>query len=355
MPELTIIIPLYNHQDYIAKALDSVFMQKTSYEYKVIVADDCSIDNSLNIVKDYAAKHKNLIIMESKSNQKAFKNLLRAYKIIDTKYFCVLDSDDFYTDSNLIQNALNFLESNSEFSIYCCDTMMSYENSAKNRRYICHDKPQDASFTDFLQKGCILGHTSATFYRNLAFGKNMNPKVLNLPENMSEDSFRGESFRLLSHLNKGKIHYEPKVASTYRVHNKGIWQGLDSLSQSFLNMNFYKDMWLYFDKKYPSLLAKSYNLYKEIFSNDGFIKALLTALSNESLRKDLLIKFQTLKNLHYIFMENASLLDSKNLDSKPKKLKYRILKNLYLKLDKKLLKKGLIKKPKDINLEKIFD
>lgn len=362
MCDLTIIIPLYNHQDYIAKALDSIFMQKTKYKYKIIIADDASSDSSLKIVKEYQEKHKNIKIMESKVNQKAFKNLLRAYKIIDTKYFCVLDSDDFYIDSNLIESGLDFLESNAEFSIYCADTIMKYEDSnnldskdsnCKEKLYIGYDKPQDSTFNDFLTKGCILGHTSATFYRNKAFGKNMSEKVLNLSSDMSEDSFRGESFRLLSHLYYGKIHFEPKVMSVYRVHNKGIWQGLDSLSQELLNANFYKDMWLYFDKKHDKLLLKSYEIYNKIFSNPQLIKNIFLALENDSLRKSAIKQTESLKALNCVFNENKAILESK-IDSKKIKLKYRILKKIHDKLDKKLTKKNLLKKQNSIDLKDIF-
>lgn len=47
MDDITIIMPSYNKGDYIAEALDSVFMQETEYSYHIIVADDCSSDKTL--------------------------------------------------------------------------------------------------------------------------------------------------------------------------------------------------------------------------------------------------------------------------------------------------------------------
>ena len=44
MSDITIIMPSYNKEKYIAQALDSVFAQETSYDYHVVVADDCSND-----------------------------------------------------------------------------------------------------------------------------------------------------------------------------------------------------------------------------------------------------------------------------------------------------------------------
>ena len=45
-PILSIVIPTYNHERYIAKALDSVLMQKTNYTFETIVGEDCSTDNA---------------------------------------------------------------------------------------------------------------------------------------------------------------------------------------------------------------------------------------------------------------------------------------------------------------------
>ncbi len=51
--DLTIIMPSYNMEKYITEALESIFKQKTTYNYKVIVADDCSCDRTIPILQEF--------------------------------------------------------------------------------------------------------------------------------------------------------------------------------------------------------------------------------------------------------------------------------------------------------------
>ena len=111
MADITIIMPSYNKEKYIAEALDSVFMQETSYNYHIVVADDCSSDKTVEIVRQYQEKYPDKItLLTSDKNQKLYKNILRAYEITKTDYFCVLDPDDYWIDKHKIQKALRLIE-----------------------------------------------------------------------------------------------------------------------------------------------------------------------------------------------------------------------------------------------------
>ena len=56
-PLVSVVIVTYNHQKYIREALDSVLMQKTDFEYEIILSDDCSTDGTTEIVKEYQRLH----------------------------------------------------------------------------------------------------------------------------------------------------------------------------------------------------------------------------------------------------------------------------------------------------------
>ena len=57
MLDLSICVITYNHEKYISKALDSILMQKTNYSFEVLIADDCSTDNTPNILKEYEERY----------------------------------------------------------------------------------------------------------------------------------------------------------------------------------------------------------------------------------------------------------------------------------------------------------
>ena len=95
--KLSIIMPLYNVEDTIRLALDSILMQKVDFNYEIITVDDCSTDNTLEILNEYAEKYPQIKIIKHEENQGnaiAFYNALSAS---NGDYFCVLDGDDYYT------------------------------------------------------------------------------------------------------------------------------------------------------------------------------------------------------------------------------------------------------------------
>ena len=110
--QLSIIIPFYNVEKYIAECLDSVYAQDMpESEYEVICVNDCSPDNSREIVLAYQKKHDNLILIEHETNKMlgAARNTgLRAAK---GDYVWFIDSDD-YIEINVFRKLLNRLFSN---------------------------------------------------------------------------------------------------------------------------------------------------------------------------------------------------------------------------------------------------
>ena len=93
--KISVIIPMYNTEDYIGECLDSLLCQ-TFQDFEVIVVDDCSTDGSLNVVKGYRPKFKGrLKIIESEKNSGGCampRNI--GMKYAKGKYIFFLDSDD---------------------------------------------------------------------------------------------------------------------------------------------------------------------------------------------------------------------------------------------------------------------
>ena len=109
---LSIIIPFYNVEQYIAQCLDSVYHQDIpEEEYEVICVNDGSPDNSREIVIEYQKTHKNLILIEHEHNKKlgAARNTGRS--IARGKFIWNVDSDDYIAD-NCLKSILEQCERN---------------------------------------------------------------------------------------------------------------------------------------------------------------------------------------------------------------------------------------------------
>ncbi|MCR4623434.1 MAG: glycosyltransferase [Alphaproteobacteria bacterium] len=321
MADITIIMATYNKSEYITEALDSVFMQETSYSYRIIVADDCSTDNTVEIVRQYQKKYPNkIVLLTSEKNQKLYRNLLRAYEITKTDYFCILDPDDFWIDKHKIQKALDFLEKNSEFTIYVTNTYILTPDG-KRERYIKIERSIDSDFSDYLNGKAVLGCGLGGTFRNVIFKNEIPEKMRNLECSSQERSFEGDSFRNIIHLYEGKAHYVPDIDGVYRITDTGIWQSLSELERDLLNTVMFKDFWLYFDQKYPELLILSYKLMANLADNS------LDKLSEiEDIEKVIDI-VKKLRNLKLFFENNPEVINSnsKNLTRSEKLKKYRKL------------------------------
>lgn len=254
MCKLSILIPTYNKEKYIAECLDSIFMQRTKYTYQIIIADDCSTDSTLEIVKKYQDQYpdKNFIILTSEKNQKLYKNILRAYEITKTDYFTVLDPDDYWIDKYKIQKALDYLEKNPEYTIH---TSNSYQKLRDGSIIPFSSRvDSDSTFKNYLKADPIFGHTSGTFFRNVIFKYGIPEKMKQLPTPSCEVSYRGDSFRNFIHIHEGKAHTTSHYESVYRITDEGIWQGMTEFEQDITNTEFFINIWLYHNKKYSNLI-----------------------------------------------------------------------------------------------------
>lgn len=115
--ELSVIILSYNHENFIAEALESVLMQKTTFKFTIIVADDGSTDNTPKILSEYKNKYPNKIeLISSSENKGVFQNAFSTISKINSKYIALLDGDDFWTFKDKLQTQYDFLKNNSDYS-----------------------------------------------------------------------------------------------------------------------------------------------------------------------------------------------------------------------------------------------
>ena len=92
---LSIIIPFYNVEQYIAQCLDSVYQQDIAEdEYEVICVNDASPDHSRDIVLEYQKKHSNLVLVEHDVNNKLGAARNTGMKVATGRYIWHVDSDD---------------------------------------------------------------------------------------------------------------------------------------------------------------------------------------------------------------------------------------------------------------------
>ena len=104
MPKLSVIIPVYNVEEYLQRCLDSVVNQ-TLTDLEIICVNDGSTDNSSKILEQYAQQDKRIkILTQNNRGLSAARNT--ALEAISSEYFTFLDSDD-WVDLNFYEKLYN--------------------------------------------------------------------------------------------------------------------------------------------------------------------------------------------------------------------------------------------------------
>ena len=116
MLDLSIIIPVYNASLLINRCLDSIFLQSTQYAFEVVLVDDGSTDNSVEIIK--ARKEANVILYKQKNaGPSVARN--KGVELAHGKYVTFIDADDYWEDG-YVESLVGFLEEHQECVAVSC-------------------------------------------------------------------------------------------------------------------------------------------------------------------------------------------------------------------------------------------
>ena len=169
-PKVTIMIPTYNQEEYIAEAIESALAQDYP-NIEVIVADDCSTDNTAQISRKYEYDtrfhyHKNSKNLGRVGN---YHNTL--YNHASGEWVINLDGDDYYRDSHYISRAMERILAHDNIVCYFANTYISDKLSSFNRNLIdndCYLFNGKEFFLNFFEYGGF-AHAGALYRRELAF------------------------------------------------------------------------------------------------------------------------------------------------------------------------------------------
>lgn len=121
-PLVSVHVITYNHEQYIAKAIDGVVQQKACFEFELIIGEDCSTDCTRKIVLEYQKKYPHMIrVLLSETNVGAHDNAMRVHAACRGKYVAFCEGDDYWHHPLKLQKQIDYLEHNPGVSLVHSD------------------------------------------------------------------------------------------------------------------------------------------------------------------------------------------------------------------------------------------
>lgn len=139
-PMISVIMPAYNADKYIAQAIESV-LDQTYKQFELIIINDCSTDNTGKIISSYKKKDNRIVVITNKKNLKLARSLNKGISIAKGKYIARMDADDWSYPDRFNKQTL-FMEKHPQVGILggkmnVCDEHLKIINS---RSYSLSDK-----------------------------------------------------------------------------------------------------------------------------------------------------------------------------------------------------------------------
>lgn len=126
-PQISIILPTYNGEEYLSYSIQSILNQ-TYQDWELIIVNDCSTDQTSNIIKQFSMKDSRIKVINNESNQKLPKSLNIGFSQARGKYLTWTSDDNEYYPAAL-EKMYNFLEENNDVGMVYANCLVVSENN----------------------------------------------------------------------------------------------------------------------------------------------------------------------------------------------------------------------------------
>lgn len=267
--KLSVCSITYNHGKFIRQALDSILAQCVSFDYEIVIADDCSTDDTRTILNEYSERFPGVIrLILHEKNVGVTHNFKSVLDEARGQYVALCEGDDYWIDVNKLQRQVDFLDKHPDHSICFHKAKIDFfEVEPFPFKDYNEHTPETTSIHDLIKGNYI--HTPTVVYRNHLFGK--------YPESFLNLKFGDWPLHLLN-AQYGKIHFIPEELGAYRVYANGVWSLKSLKSRIKIAIQFLADAQRYFPSRYKNEFRQSRRNYTKYLVKQYFHRSELSNL-----------------------------------------------------------------------------
>lgn len=307
-PKLSVILITYNHEKYIEKALDSVLSQVTDFPFEIVIGDDCSPDDTKNIIREYRDKYPDIIriVHREKNTGRPTLNVYETTMKCRGDYLAYLEGDDYWTDSDKLQKQMDFLNEHPEY-IACTHSHKMIDDNGNDitdpeilKNSDMYKWSGEFTMDDFEKSGFWPGHYASVVSKNIYKNKKHDYTIL-----YKSHDFVDDGQILLFLLMEGKIYRLDDEMSVWRYVKKA---GGNSWTSRSMKRNIQKEDIL-MSMELMKWLEKEYSLrdYAKIKAKKDFETALYLYSSSPSKENWQTVREIFEYNIKHVVMEDKKV------------------------------------------------
>ena len=238
MPKLTVAIPNYNGGENLRRSIESCrTIQMPENDYEILIVDNKSTDNSIDIVNEMKKKFTNIRIIQNEKNLGRIRNWNVSIEKAQGKYMIFLFSNDLINEKNNIHESLQNLDSDQTISI-CISALLKKEKSIQYVKKAYFNKiikcPSKKFASNCLNRGLFpFGPIQSIIYRLGDITSNKNKFLEEFPINADEIFSFEESCKrknimfnpypqITWDLTQGRFHGKVKIEDEFKEHSDTI-------------------------------------------------------------------------------------------------------------------------------------
>lgn len=221
IPEISVIMPVYNAEKYLSESIESILNQSYS-DFELLILNDSSTDNSKEIITQYQKKDPRIILIDKVKNIGPANLRNEGFNLARGNFIALMDADDIAMP-NRFEKQIQILKNNPEIGV--CGTWFTFFGGKKNR-VIRHSEKHDVIKISFLHN-CSIGNPTVMLRK-----KNLNGLEFN------NDYVPVEDYDLWSRLlSKTTFYNIPESLLNYRQHDDNISKTkIENVSRSIRNV-----------------------------------------------------------------------------------------------------------------------
>lgn len=210
----------FNHGRYLRQALDSFLSQETDFRYEILIHDDASTDDTVDIIRKYTEKYPDIIRpMYEEQNQysRGISNISGVFNFprANGRYIAMCEGDDYWTDTKKLQKQVDIMEAHSEYALCTHAASIVSEDGAFRSENVIRPFASSGEIapSDFISKKTNVPTASMLF--RTEYAKRLPDWYFSCPV--------GDIPLQLFMTENGGVYYIDELMSAYRMGIAGSW------------------------------------------------------------------------------------------------------------------------------------